>query len=59
MRQALKDNDLFVRHKAAEVLKDIGTKDSLPDLEAAANDPNGPVKMAAADAIRAIKARSR
>ncbi len=53
----LKHNDLFVRHEACGVLEVIGTQKSLAPLGVAARDSNGLVRMAAENALAAIKGR--
>jgi hypothetical protein len=48
-----------VRTEAASVLKVIGTKECLPALEKAANDPNVFAKNSAQDALSAVRSRQR
>ena len=55
--ELLKAHDSQVRYEACRILKDIGTKKSIPALTAAAEDADGITAMLAKDALRAIDAR--
>jgi uncharacterized Tic20 family protein len=54
----LSDRVFATRQSACNIMKDIGTKKSLPALESAAKDRVPAVSKAAQDAIAAIKARN-
>ncbi len=54
----LNDDNFTTRQSACNIMKEIGTKKSLPALEAAAKDKVGSVAKAAQNAIAAIKARN-
>jgi serine/threonine protein kinase len=51
------DREWSVRLLVCQTLKVVGTKESLPALEAAKNDDNGNVRMAAEDACKAVAER--
>ena len=53
----LKHKDWGVRLEACNILKTIGTKESLAGLRAAQQDENGLVKMAADEAVKASAGR--
>jgi hypothetical protein len=56
VRKQLKSNERMARQNACKVLKEIGTKESIPDLEAVlASNPSA--KREAQTAIDAIRAR--
>lgn len=54
----LKDNNILTRRVAIDLLKEIGTKKSLPALEELSQDRNPLTARQAKDAIEAIKARN-
>ncbi|HEX6983908.1 MAG TPA: HEAT repeat domain-containing protein, partial [Planctomycetaceae bacterium] len=53
----LENKEWVVRMEAAQVLKDIGTQETLPALKKATRDENGLVKTRAQEAVKAIEAR--
>jgi HEAT repeat protein len=53
----LENLDPWVRREAASILKVIGTKDSIPALEKATDDPDVFAKNNAKEALAAVKAR--
>ena len=53
------DQDLGIRMDAIDILKDIGTQQSLPTLQRIANSNDGFTNRRARQAVAAIKARSR
>jgi hypothetical protein len=55
----LNHQDVFVRQAAIRILRDIGTRQSVPALEAAAASDNVIVAMPAREALAAIAARQR
>lgn len=55
----IKHTDLFLRHEVCNILKDIGTKDSIPALEEATLDGNGLVANSAKAALKAVEGRNK
>jgi predicted Zn finger-like uncharacterized protein len=55
----LTSGDLFLRRDACLILKDIGTKESVPVLEVASKDSNPFVSGAAQEALKAIAERKK
>jgi hypothetical protein len=53
------DQDIGIRETAIDVLKDIGTEQSLPMLQMIADGNDGFTRRRAQDAVKAIKARAR
>jgi len=53
----LRNPDVFVRREACQILKQIGTKESLRPLVILANSNDGLASMAAREAAQAIQAR--
>jgi uncharacterized Tic20 family protein len=53
----LETNDIGVQREACRILKAIGTKASIPALEAASRSKNRQVAAAAKDALNTVKAR--
>jgi hypothetical protein len=58
-RKLIGDADELTATKACDVLKDVGTAESLPDLDALAAKGNGQVSRAARIAAEVIRARSK
>lgn len=59
VRGILTDTDKLVRRNAVDILRDIGTAESLPSLQKVTGDPDAVVASSAKLAIEAIKGRSK